>query len=90
MAFFDSIFLAHPRSVGETYTEHMKFAAWFSFQLLRAGSAAAVHSVIPRLCDRTASTIVKALARELADRSCKVSPPVNLKAPSGDTKTTQA
>jgi hypothetical protein len=69
MAFFERIFLAHPRSVGETYGEHMKFAAWFSFQLLRAGSAAAIHSVIPALCETTASRIVKGLTKELAERS---------------------
>lgn len=71
MAVFDSIFLAHPRSVGETYGAHMKFAAWFSFQLLRAGGAAALHSVVPWFCETTASSIVKALAKELADRSCR-------------------
>lgn len=69
MAIFDSIFLAHPRSVGETYVQHMKFAAWFASQLVCAGCAAAVHALIPSLFGSTASTIVKALAKQLSDRS---------------------
>jgi len=42
---FARIFIDHPRSVDETYFEHMRFAGWFAVRLLMAGGAATVHAV---------------------------------------------
>lgn len=57
----DTLFLAHPRGVGETYFQHMRFALWISSQLLLAAVAAIIHSLVPRYCEKTASTRIRAL-----------------------------
>lgn len=44
-----SIFLEHPRSVGETYIEHMRFALLTALKLQAAAAALLVHSVFPFL-----------------------------------------
>ena len=40
-------FTEHPSSVGETYFEHMAFAAGMSRKLLRAAYCCAVHALMP-------------------------------------------
>jgi hypothetical protein len=39
----------------------MRFALWISSQLLLAGVAAIIHSLVPRFCEKTASTRIRAL-----------------------------
>lgn len=58
---FQNLFLAHPHSVDESYLEHAAFAGRFAFWLFVAALAAAIHAVVPRLCERTASGIVAKL-----------------------------
>jgi hypothetical protein len=48
-------FTAHPASVGETYLEHLRFAAGFGVRMTLGGLAAIVHSVFPFLFITTAS-----------------------------------
>ena len=55
---FERYFLAHPRSVGESYLEHMASALFFARLLLLAGLAALVHAIFPTLFEKTASRIV--------------------------------
>ena len=55
---FDRLFLAHPRSVGESYSEHMGSALFFARSLLLAGLAALAHAIFPTLFETTASRIV--------------------------------
>lgn len=55
------VFLKHPQSVGETYFEHMGFAAWFAAKLFQAGFAAAVHAILPNCFEKTASGIIAEL-----------------------------
>ena len=38
------LFLDHPRSVDESYTEHAAFAGWFALLLFAAGGAALIHA----------------------------------------------
>ena len=64
-----TLFLDHPSSVDETYLEHMKFAGGFSFWLLLAGMAAAVHAIVPGLCETTASRILGRLHTRMTHRS---------------------
>ncbi len=52
------IFLDHPRSVDESYGEHMVFAGKFSFKLFAAGFCALVHAVIPCAFEKTASRMI--------------------------------
>ena len=50
-----NIFTAHPASVGETYSEHFRFALYFGIRMTLGGLAAALHAVFPFLFVTTAS-----------------------------------
>jgi len=52
------LFIKHPKSVNETYWQHLKRAAVFSSWLFLGGIACAVHAVFPFLFTKTASKIV--------------------------------
>lgn len=61
-------FTAHPATVGETYFQHMRFAASFAFWLAVAAGAALIHAVIPALCETTASRIIQRLHERMTSR----------------------
>jgi len=61
-------FLDHPKSVDETYFQHMRFAFTFAFWLGVAACAALVHAVVPALCETTASRILKRLHARIESR----------------------
>lgn len=65
---FAAVFLDHPATVNETYFEHMRFALGFAFWLATAALAAALHAVIPALCETTASRILARLHARIASR----------------------
>ena len=50
-------FTAHPASVGETYWQHLRFAARFGARMALGGGAAMLHAVLPFVCTTTASRI---------------------------------
>ena len=58
VAAMKSLFLTHPRSVDESYGEHMAFAGRFSARLFLAAGAALVHAVLPFLFEKTASRMI--------------------------------
>lgn len=62
-------FFEHPRSVGENYFEHFRFALGFSAQLLGAGLAALAHALIPCLFEKTASNMIRDMHHRLHNRS---------------------
>ena len=57
----------HLESVGETYTQHFRFASTVGVMAIAAGLAGLIHAVIPALCTHTASRILGSLSR-LLDR----------------------
>lgn len=59
-----SLFTDHPRSVGETYFEHMGVATSFGARLLVAGVACLVHGFFPFFFTKTGSRTIA----ELHDR----------------------
>jgi hypothetical protein len=60
------LFTAHPVSVGETYTSHLRRALKVSGALMVAGTACFVHALLPFLFEDTASQTVATLhARHL-------------------------
>ncbi|MFI4986618.1 MAG: DUF6356 family protein [Alphaproteobacteria bacterium] len=61
----DRLFLAHPRSVDETYFEHLQVAASFGWRLARAAGACLVHALVPGLFVTTASAAVGELHDEM-------------------------
>jgi len=62
------LFADHPDRVEETYLEHARFAAGFSFWLFVAAVAAAVHAVLPFLFEKTASRITTRLYGRIHNR----------------------
>ncbi len=62
------LFLAHPRSVGESYAEHAATAAKFGATMMVGGAACIVHAVLPFLFVRTASDSVKRLYAQMKAR----------------------
>lgn len=52
------VFLDHPRSVDETYLEHMAFAGTFSLRLFAAGACALIHAILPCAFEKTASRMI--------------------------------
>lgn len=63
------IFLDHPRSVEETYFEHLLFASRFSLQLMGAAFVALIHAILPCFFEKTASSVVARLYKKTRDRS---------------------
>lgn len=70
-------FTRHPRSVDETYAEHMAVAWSFAVPMLAGGLACLVHGIFPFLFETTGSRCVKALHVRIANRGRKagVEPP---------------
>ncbi|MFZ0266600.1 DUF6356 family protein [Caulobacter sp.] len=64
-------FTRHPRSVDETYGEHMAVAWSFAFPMLLGGLACFVHGIFPFLFTTTGSRCVKLLHTRIANRGCK-------------------
>jgi hypothetical protein len=61
----DSFFLDHPKSVGETYWQHLRAAMSFAWPLAVAAFCVVVHAIAPALFTRTASGIVSDLNRRM-------------------------
>ena len=55
---FGRLFLDQPRSVDESYFEHLLFAGGFALRLVGAGMAALIHALIPCLFEKTASQMI--------------------------------
>jgi hypothetical protein len=62
------IFLAHPRSVGESYPEHAATAARFGATMMIGGAACLIHALVPALFPRSASDRVKRLYAQMVAR----------------------
>jgi len=75
MHFLDRVFLAHPRTVDESYLQHSAFALRIASRLLLAGTAALVHAIVPCLCQTTASRIVLAMNADIVARRAKANQP---------------
>jgi Family of unknown function (DUF6356) len=61
MTMISRMFLEHPRSVNESYLQHMAFAGWFSSRLFMAAFAAMIHAIFPSCFEKTASRITAEL-----------------------------
>ena len=56
-----NVFTEHPKTVGESWARHARFALSASGLLARAALAAAIHAVVPALFETTASRSVDEL-----------------------------
>ncbi len=59
------VFPRHPASVGQTWVQHCRFALSVSGTLALAAVAAAVHALVPALCETTASRAVDRLHAQI-------------------------
>ena len=66
---FGRLFLDHPRSVDESYFDHLLFAGGFALRLLGAGAAALVHALVPCLFEKTASNMIAKMYAKTSNRS---------------------
>lgn len=62
---FEKLFTEHPRSVGETYSQHLATACAFGARMIVAGSACMMHGFFPFLFVKTGSTTVRHLHDEM-------------------------
>ncbi len=60
------LFTEHPRTVGESYFEHLRAASSFSITLFGAALCCAVHALLPFLFEKTGSSMIE----RLYDRMC--------------------
>jgi hypothetical protein len=59
------LFTDHPRSVGETYLEHLRFACTFGVRMVSGGVACFCHGVLPFLFTTTGSRTVLGLHEQM-------------------------
>jgi hypothetical protein len=71
---FDRIFIAHPRSIDESYAEHARTAFGFGWRMTTGGLACMVHALIPALFTDTASRTVGGLERTMRERAANRRP----------------
>lgn len=64
----DNPFTHHPRSVNETYCQHLMFAMQSGLYMLLAGIACIIHGFFPFLCKNTGSDAIFFLANKLSNR----------------------
>ena len=68
------LFTDHPRSVGETYSEHFMFASSFGARMVAGGLACFVHGFLPFLFVRTGSKTVLALHARMTGARSQATP----------------
>lgn len=59
------LFLDHPASVDESYSEHMRVAAGFGVAMMLGALACFAHALVPAVFKRTGSSTVKRLYAKL-------------------------
>lgn len=62
---FRRLFLDHPASVGETYSQHFGVASRVGVRMIGGGLAALVHAVLPFAFPTTGSRTIRQLHRDL-------------------------
>ncbi len=62
------LFTDHPKSVGETYLQHMKHASTYGFNMLFGGVACLLHAVFPFICKNTGSNVLLKMTHHFVSR----------------------
>ena len=65
MKIWTTVFHDHPRSVGESYGQHLLTACTFGIRFVALGGACFVHALIPSLFVRTASKEIERLHHQM-------------------------
>ncbi len=69
------LFVDHPASVGESYFQHMAVAGSFGWAMARASCACFLHAIVPGLCVKTGSSIIRDLHGRMVVNRVKLPPP---------------
>jgi len=67
------LFTEHPRSIGETYFQHLRTAFGFGSQLFAASLGCFLHGLFPFLCVKTGSKAITQLNHKMVthrDKRC--------------------
>jgi hypothetical protein len=62
------LFRRHPKTVGETYWQHLRFAARTGGAMVAGGGACVIHGVLPFLFVTVGSRTIRRLAHRLERR----------------------
>lgn len=73
-ATFDTLFVAHPRSLGEGYLAHARTALGFGATMIAGGAACMLHGLVPALFTTTGSDTVRRLHARMAARGATARP----------------
>ena len=65
---FNRLFVDHPESVDESYTDHFRVAGSFGVAMIWGGMKALVHAVVPGWCITSGSDTVKRLNRIMVEQ----------------------
>ena len=60
--------MEHLKDVGMTYFQHMRHAIYISILLFAAAACCLIHSVVPFVFEKTASTIITHLSDNVISR----------------------
>lgn len=63
----DKYFIDHPKTVDETYLQHMVVALSFALRLFWAGFACLLHALVPGMCLKTGSSMIDELYGEMVE-----------------------
>ena len=76
----DHLFLEHPRSVGETYGEHMAVAGSLGLAMIAGGFACLIHAVFPCAFTSTGSGVVRRLYSRMVTNRTATGPAATIAA----------
>ncbi len=62
------LFTRHPRTVDETYLEHMGVASSFGLRMIVAGCACMIHALLPFACVKTGSVAITELHERMVTK----------------------
>jgi hypothetical protein len=65
------LFTDHPRTVGESYFEHMGSAGSFGSRMVFAGCACLLHGLFPFVFVKTGSNAIRQLHREMVSNRAR-------------------
>ena len=67
-------FTRHLESVGESYFQHARHALGFATHMFLGSLACLVHALVPCLCERTGSDLIRRLYESMVTNRHKLTP----------------
>ncbi len=64
-----NIFTKHPKSIGETYLQHLYFASIFGAKMVAGGLACMIHAIFPFVFQNTGSRMAIKLSEKFTNRA---------------------